>query len=294
MKLDRAKRTSKPKTNLSAAHAKQPNTTEPRAQTNQNRNAKKLPIPLLSDALKKDETGPCQAQPAKTIRRKKSRKKSLTLRSDALQKDDERPAQQPDNALQAAAAHAKQPNTTESRAQTNQNRNAKKLPIPLLSDALKKDETGPCQAQPAKTIRRKKSRKKSLTLRSDALQKDDERPAQQPDNALQAAAEPGQKYGSMAASPYRKMKKGQRRPHGVGPKDPKHGFFGALPLRQRGRRIFGRFGESYGDLNSSHIVNHTEIWTSGYSAQNSSIARAEIISQLGGKALGFDLESGNT
>ena len=41
MKLDRAKRTSKPKTNLSAAHAKQPNTTESRAQTNQNRNAKK-------------------------------------------------------------------------------------------------------------------------------------------------------------------------------------------------------------------------------------------------------------
>ena len=107
----------------------------------------------------------------------------------------------------------------------------------LLSDALKKDETGPCQAQPAKTIRRKKSLKKSLTLRSDALQKDDERPAQPPDCALQAAAEPGQKYGSMAASPYRQMKKGQRRPHGVGPKDPKHGFFGALPLRQRGRRI---------------------------------------------------------
>ena len=79
--------------------------------------------------------------------------------------------------------------------------------------------------------------KKSLTLRSDALQKDDERPAQPPDCALQAAAEPGQKYGSMAASPYRQMKKGQRRPHGVGPKDPKHGFFGALPLRQRGRRI---------------------------------------------------------
>ena len=121
-----------------------------------------------------------------------------------------------------SAAHAKQPNTTKSRAQTSQNRNAKKLPIPLLSDALKKDETGPCQAQPAKTIRRKKSLKKSLTLRSDALQKEDERPAQQPDNALQAAAEPGQKYGgSMAASPYRKMKKGQRRPHGVGPKDPK-------------------------------------------------------------------------
>ena len=108
----------------------------------------------------------------------------------------------------------------------------------LLSDALKKDETGPCQAQPAKTIRRKKSLKKSLTLRSDALQKDDERPAQPPDCALQAAAEPGQKYGSMAASPYRQMKKGQRRPHGVGPKDPKHGFFGALPLRQRGRRIY--------------------------------------------------------
>ena len=108
----------------------------------------------------------------------------------------------------------------------------------LLSDALKKDETGPCQAQPAKTIRRKKSLKKPLTLRSDALQKDDERPAQPPDCALQAAAEPGQKYGSMAASPYRQMKKGQRRPHGVGPKDPKHGFFGALPLRQRGRRIF--------------------------------------------------------
>ena len=107
----------------------------------------------------------------------------------------------------------------------------------LLSHALKKDETGPCQAQPAKTIRRKKSLKKSLTLRSDALQKDDERPAQPPDCALQAAAEPGQKYGSMAASPYRQMKKGQRRPHGVGPKDPKHGFFGALPLRQRGRRI---------------------------------------------------------
>ena len=107
----------------------------------------------------------------------------------------------------------------------------------LLSDALKKDETGPCQAQPAKTIRRKKSLKKSLTLRSDALQKDDERPAQPPDCALQAAAEPGQKYGSMATSPYRQMKKGQRRPHGVGPKDPKHGFFGALPLRQRGRRI---------------------------------------------------------
>ena len=139
-----------------------------------------------------------------------------------------------------SAAHAKQPNTTESRAQTSQNRNAKKLPIPPLSDALEKDETGPCQAQPAKTIRRKKSLKKSLTLRSDALQKDDERPAQQPDNALQAAAEPGQKYGSMAASPYRKMKKGQRRPHGVGPKDPKHGFFGALPLRQRGRRITTR------------------------------------------------------
>ena len=109
----------------------------------------------------------------------------------------------------------------------------------LLSDALKKDETGPCQAQPAKTIRRKKSLKKPLTLRSDALQKDDERPAQPPDCALQAAAEPGQKYGSMAASPYRQMKKGQRRPHGVGPKDPKHGFFGALPLRQRGRRISG-------------------------------------------------------
>ena len=68
----------------------------------------------------------------------------------------------------------------------------------------------------------KVSKKKSLTLRSNALQKDDERPAQQPDNALQAAAEPGQKYGgNMAASPYRKMKKGQRRPHGVGPKDPK-------------------------------------------------------------------------
>ena len=112
----------------------------------------------------------------------------------------------------------------------------------LLSDALKKDETGPCQAQPAKTIRRKKSLKKPLTLRSDALQKDDERPAQPPDCALQAAAEPGQKYGSMAASPYRQMKKGQRRPHGVGPKDPKHGFFGALPLRQRGRRIFVDFG----------------------------------------------------
>ena len=29
---------------------------------------------LLSDALKRDETGPCQAQPAKTIRRKKSLK----------------------------------------------------------------------------------------------------------------------------------------------------------------------------------------------------------------------------
>ena len=24
--------------------------------------------------------------------------------------------------------------------------------------------------------------------------------------------------------------------------------------------IFGRFGESYGDLSSSHIVNHREIW----------------------------------
>ena len=135
-----------------------------------------------------------------------------------------------------SAAHAKQPNTTESRAQTSQNRTAKNC-LTLLSNALKKDETGPCQAQPAKTIRRKKSLKKTLMLRSDALQKDDERPAQQPDNALQAAAEPGQKYGSMAASPYRKMKKGQRRPHGVGPKDPKDGFFGALPLRQRGRRI---------------------------------------------------------
>ena len=31
----------------------------------------------------------------------------------------------------------------------------------------------------------------------------------------------------------------RRWPHGLGPKHPKHGFFGALPLGQRGRRIFG-------------------------------------------------------
>ena len=38
--------------------------------------------------------------------------------------------------------------------------------------------------------------------------------------------------------PYRTGMEWRRRwPHGLGPKHPKHGFFGALPLGQRGRRI---------------------------------------------------------
>ena len=39
--------------------------------------------------------------------------------------------------------------------------------------------------------------------------------------------------------PYRTGMEWRRRwPHGLGPKHPKHGFFGALPLGQRGRRIY--------------------------------------------------------
>ena len=176
-----------------------------------------------------------EPKPAKTA----APKNSLTPLSDGLKKNEPRPCKthlhtknQPLGSPCETAKHHLDTSPNQPKAPKNS--------LTPLSDALKKDKTGPCQAQPAKTIRRKKSLKKSLTLRSDALQKDDERPAQPPDCALQAAAEPGQKYGSMAASPYRQMKKGQRRPHGVGPKDPKHGFFGALPLRQRGRRIWLR------------------------------------------------------
>ena len=125
MKLDRAKRTPKPKTNLSAAHAKQPNTTETRAQTSQNRTAKKkLPNaavwcpkerwtstvqnappnqkPTSRQPMRNSQTPPRhEPKPAKTA----PQKNCLTLLSDALKKE------KLDRAKRSAA-HAKQPNTT--------------------------------------------------------------------------------------------------------------------------------------------------------------------------------------
>ena len=109
MKLDRAKRTSKPKTNLSAAHAKQPNTTETRAQTSQNRTAKKLPNaafwcpkerwnstvqnappnqkPTSRQPMRNNQTPPRhEPKPAKT-----APQNCLTLLSDVLKKDEIRP-----------------------------------------------------------------------------------------------------------------------------------------------------------------------------------------------------------
>ena len=101
--------TSKPKTNVSATPAKQPNTIWTRAQTSQNRNAKKC-LTLLSDALKKDETG-C----------KKHQRWNLTTQNHA-----EALTSTSKPKTNVSATPAKQPNTIWTRAQTSQNRNAKK------------------------------------------------------------------------------------------------------------------------------------------------------------------------
>ena len=175
-----------------------------------------------------------EPKPAKTA----PQKNCLTLLSDALKKDETRPCKthlqtknQPLGSPCETAKHhlVTSPNQPKPQHKKTAYTAAFWCPKERWNWTMSSPTS---QNHPSETVS-----KKALTLRSDALQKDDERPAQQPDNPLQAAAEPGQKYGGMAASPYRKMKKGQRRPHGVGPKDPKHGFFGALPLRQRGRRI---------------------------------------------------------
>ena len=171
MKLDRAKRTSKPKTNLSAAHAKQPNTTETRAQTSQNRTAKKLPnaafwcpkdrwnstVQNARQPMRNSQTPPRhEPKPAKTA----PQKNCLTLLSDALKKDEPRPCKThlqtknaavwcPKERWNSTVQNARQPMRNSQTPPRHEPKPAKTAPqkncLTLLSDARKKDEPRPCK-----------------------------------------------------------------------------------------------------------------------------------------------------
>ena len=169
MKLDRAKRTSKPKTNLSAAHAKRPNTTETRAQTSQNRTAKKNCLTLLSDALKKDEPRPRKTHlqtknqplgsPCETAKHhldtspnqpKPHRKKKLP--NAAFWCPKERWTSTVQNAPPNQKPTSRQPMRNSQTPPRHEPKPAKTAPqkncLTLLSDALKKDEPRPCKTLP--------------------------------------------------------------------------------------------------------------------------------------------------
>ena len=168
--------TSKPKTNVSATPAKQPNTIWTRAQTSQNRNAKKgLTLTFWCPKERWNWT------------MQKHQRWNLTTQNHA-----EALTSTSKPKTNVSATPAKQPNTIWTRAQTSQSKmkpynakpnwtsltqkptfgnlcetakhhlghelkpeNRKKKCLTLLSDALKKDETGPCKNIKDETLPRK-------------------------------------------------------------------------------------------------------------------------------------------